>query len=847
MSQQLDGRPYWFALVPNDARPCTDAFGAGDLLIPQGSRMELRFAAFFDPETLRDLANVESAKLVIRQDDARGRLLVTKTIGSDEMNPALTLDEWRERQGQHFTIVLEAEETNWPMVAKWQGKLWWEIALTTTGGQQLARWGAGRCQRSGISTAGESGVTGDDFYNQVQSNARFAPIALVGDVAAVESELETKADAAETAAALALKATQTALDATNLRVTTLEQSTTPPLTAGNLQGPLSAADQVLPDPTTNEGHWWQNGDTELTGEAATNWEGVVVPAGGRIVSNGSEYVGIPADAAVIPDGSIEEEKLAPTPKAKLEQFTEISTGDNIVEHEDEMGCNPTRIDPDGTFVVGRLRTRVLEISTGPDVLSDDVLVEMYLEPRFDDWLEVDMDEDGWICYGRKVDGTEIGTRPDPSPTPEPTPTPTGDYVPLGKGGLSALPKPAIGAHRGCPRVAPSESLEGFELVASMPGDIGAELDARTLGDGTLAIEHDSSVDGVSLSNWSLLHWRKRALDQGSTMFANARAATLDDILSLYGNKRVIYLEIKSNNDASAVVAAVRRHGISSDYVLFFGFENSYLTTARSFGYKTLRLLEVGESSPSSVVSAGHTYVGLDDGETDERIEAFIEAGLKVYVYTVNKRWIADRVTALGVHGIISDDPIYIRGGANATRATDPFALNGDWHGMMPLGGSDISVSYDSGKLVLANTSGSVGGKILGWAAPGETATITMDVEFSSGTDYFQAYLGTDDRALRGSDSVDANGYAFRLTKAGVLSIERNDEASWTTLDTDSTAAISNGQTVPIEISISPTGLAVKRTDTNNEVTSSDTTHRPLTSLQVYVYRLTVKLSNVTIG
>jgi|GEM_PF-4145244 hypothetical protein len=185
----VDGRAYWFEVFPNNPDAAEDAFGAGPLIVPQGSRMELRFAAFLASKTLRDIANFESAKFVVRKDDATGQLLATKTIAAEEMNADLTLTQWKAREAQHFTIVLAAEETNWRIVAKWRGKLWWELAITTTGGQSLACWGVGECRPSGISTAGESGVTGDDFYNATQSDARYALAADLFDQDGIRSDL----------------------------------------------------------------------------------------------------------------------------------------------------------------------------------------------------------------------------------------------------------------------------------------------------------------------------------------------------------------------------------------------------------------------------------------------------------------------------------------------------------------------------------------------------------------------------------------------------------------------------------------------------------------------------------
>lgn len=170
---ELDGRPYWFALVPNDARPLTDYFGAGELVVPAGSVLDIRCAAFVSPDVLRDLGNVVSATIVIRQDHARGPLLHTSTVAAEAFDDTLTLDEWRARGGEHFRFLISGEETNWAIRAKWRGVLWIEIGLDTDEGKASVRTGKGLCQASGLDTAGESGVTADVYRNAAQSDARF--------------------------------------------------------------------------------------------------------------------------------------------------------------------------------------------------------------------------------------------------------------------------------------------------------------------------------------------------------------------------------------------------------------------------------------------------------------------------------------------------------------------------------------------------------------------------------------------------------------------------------------------------------------------------------------------------
>lgn len=122
-------------------------------------------------------------------------------------------------------------------------------------------------------------------------------------------------------------------------------------------------------------------------------------------------------------------------------------------------------------------------------------------------------------------------------------------------------KPYVLAHRGASAYAPENTAAAFERAVGLRTD-GIETDVRASKDGRLVLFHDERVDRVTDGEGrvaDLTLAELRALDAGSTFnprFANARIATLDELLDAYGGRRPICLEIKQSGIEAAVVAEV---------------------------------------------------------------------------------------------------------------------------------------------------------------------------------------------------------------------------------------------------------------------------------------------------
>ena len=228
----------------------------------------------------------------------------------------------------------------------------------------------------------------------------------------------------------------------------------------------------------------------------------------------------------------------------------------------------------------------------------------------------------------------------------------------------------IASHRGGAATAPENTLPA--ITAALEGGFGyVEVDVALTADRHPVLMHDATVDRTTdghgrLSALTLAE--VRALDAGSwfdASYAGTRVPTLDEFLDalVKADARAI-VELKGRWDAAAVdaaVAAVAARGLERRVVLA-SFDARTLALAASGSQVMSRLLilkHVPDDVVSAVAEAGARGVVVSRKAVLARpgiVDELHASGARVVVYTLNKDDQWDAVTALGVDGIVTDDP-----------------------------------------------------------------------------------------------------------------------------------------------------------------------------------------------
>lgn len=110
-------------------------------------------------------------------------------------------------------------------------------------------------------------------------------------------------------------------------------------------------------------------------------------------------------------------------------------------------------------------------------------------------------------------------------------------------------KPLILAHRGANRYAPQNTIPAFEKAVSLGAD-GVEFDVQMTLDGVLVVCHNFTVDQTSDGHGFISEMNfedLRDLDFGSwfsPQFAGTKIPTLEEVLRVVQNMKLINIEIK---------------------------------------------------------------------------------------------------------------------------------------------------------------------------------------------------------------------------------------------------------------------------------------------------------------
>ena len=213
------------------------------------------------------------------------------------------------------------------------------------------------------------------------------------------------------------------------------------------------------------------------------------------------------------------------------------------------------------------------------------------------------------------------------------------------------------AHRGASAAERENTVEAFERALEMGAD-WVELDVRRSADGTPVVHHDAELDDG------------RAICELTPDQLPDYIATLRDVLVACG-PRGVDIEIKSDpadpdyDDDHAVVdatVAVARSILPAERTLISSFDMGAVnrvhdvSTRMPTGFITMD--DVGaEVSVGRAVAHGHEVIKPDDALVTPRfVDAAHEAGLLVYVWTVDDPKRMSRLADMGVDGITTNVP-----------------------------------------------------------------------------------------------------------------------------------------------------------------------------------------------
>jgi glycerophosphoryl diester phosphodiesterase len=231
-------------------------------------------------------------------------------------------------------------------------------------------------------------------------------------------------------------------------------------------------------------------------------------------------------------------------------------------------------------------------------------------------------------------------------------------------------------HRGASAWAPENSLEAIDL-AFASGAEGVEVDVRGTRDGVLVLLHDPTVDRTTNGTGALAGLSSKdlaVLDAGYRLPAwrgrGVAVPTVQGALDAVSGRGQLILEIKGHPfetgydpaEDTPESLAKELSGRAHDEVIVSSVNYLSLERARRRlpSLRTALLVPPGFDAASAVqtaVAGGHSELHIAETLVDDRV--FSEArsaGLGVVAWTVNEGARVRELEAIGLDGVITDDP-----------------------------------------------------------------------------------------------------------------------------------------------------------------------------------------------
>jgi glycerophosphoryl diester phosphodiesterase len=254
----------------------------------------------------------------------------------------------------------------------------------------------------------------------------------------------------------------------------------------------------------------------------------------------------------------------------------------------------------------------------------------------------------------------------------------------------------VQGHRGARAIYPENTMIGFEYALSAGADV-LELDVVVTKDDAVVVTHDPVVNGEiclgangqritsPLAIRTLTIEQVRALDCGTLpnprfprqkRVPKARIPTLEEVLLLAKKHPKARLNIETKIEpahpeltpppdrfAELVVDLVAKHGMIERSVIQ-SFDRRTLiaakkrapkvTTAQLTGENAIDFVAAVKAIGADILSPNHEWI------TKEDVDALHRAGIRVVPWTANDEATWARLIAIGVDGIITDDPAALK-------------------------------------------------------------------------------------------------------------------------------------------------------------------------------------------
>ncbi len=239
-----------------------------------------------------------------------------------------------------------------------------------------------------------------------------------------------------------------------------------------------------------------------------------------------------------------------------------------------------------------------------------------------------------------------------------------------------MDQPLIIAHRGASNLAPENTLSAVKLAWEL-GAQAVEIDVRKTLDNRIAAIHDASTRRMTgrlkFIRFSTLKQLQK-LDFGSSKdlkWKGEQIPTLDSILNTVPEYGKLFIEIKSSKAILPLIKnLLQSYSFRAEQIIFLAFNYQIaIETKKMFSENMVCFLyEHRWAQPSAEYFLSRIKTANLDGldisvhpsVNKDFVNTIKQAGKKLIVWTVNDPDEAKRLIEMGVDGITTDRPAWLR-------------------------------------------------------------------------------------------------------------------------------------------------------------------------------------------
>ncbi|MEC5190381.1 hypothetical protein RCH17_000517 [Arthrobacter sp. MP_M7] len=236
------------------------------------------------------------------------------------------------------------------------------------------------------------------------------------------------------------------------------------------------------------------------------------------------------------------------------------------------------------------------------------------------------------------------------------------------------------AHRGSGDNWTEHTAEAYSHALQY-GAKAIEVSVSATSDGVLVCHHDLSTERMTGRNLQISEVTFEELetlrnDSRSWIGPKAPLATiprLKDVLDAHAATSVIFLEDKQGTNTTALLDLMDSYPNSREHFVWKQTAAAkHLAEAKARGYKAWGYFVDNVQIRFADFAAGFDFLGIYHGASDEEIKALVGYGKPVICWEIHTRWMRERVSALGVTGLMCSNFPYASG-SNPTNTRDEFA------------------------------------------------------------------------------------------------------------------------------------------------------------------------------